>query len=98
MTTAEPTRAPGWAPPDHQPSFRGLDGGTRVPRSAVIPTTAASISNRGTDSRTGLPGFAASLGDGVARAGALATVRGGTGAVGESATIGRGLGAVASAG
>jgi hypothetical protein len=48
--------APGRAPPDHQPTTRGLDGGVSEPRSAAIRITRADTPIWGSRIRRGPPG------------------------------------------
>ena len=55
VMTAEPIRAPGWAPADHQPTARGFDGGVRMPPSAAIGITCADTAICGSRIRFGLP-------------------------------------------
>jgi hypothetical protein len=53
VMTAEPRLAPGWAPADHQPTVRGLDGGVSDPLLALILSTGAETPSRGTEIRCG---------------------------------------------
>jgi hypothetical protein len=55
VMTAEPVLAPGRAPPDHQPTTRGLDGGESDPPLAAIGITRADTLICGSRIRFGPP-------------------------------------------
>src|SRR3954466_10895999 len=74
--TAEPSREPGSAPPDHQPTLRGFGGGVSAPSSVAIASTAAETCKRGTVRNKGFPGRADGVRVGTVGAGRVCVAPG----------------------